>query len=85
MPWHHSLAGNTLLACFLLLLICLSSSHPKSLLCKFLLCVKVQLYTHVMYFVVMEHVFPHGVTIHERYDLKVCACMRVPLATAPRR
>ena len=46
-------------------------SHPDSLLCKFLLCVKLQLYTHDMYFVVMENVFPHGVVIHERYDLKV--------------
>ena len=44
--------------------------HPSSLLCKFLLCVKLQLYSHVMYFVVMENLFPQGVEIHERYDLK---------------
>ena len=46
-------------------------SHPESLLAKFLLCVEIRLYTNKMWFVVMNNIFPIGITIHERFDLKV--------------
>ena len=52
-------------------LLSLYRSHPSSLLVKFLLCVEIRLYTKKLWFVVMNNIFPLGVTIHERYDLKV--------------
>lgn len=52
-------------------LTCAPSTHPNSLLCKFLLCIKMTMYHKDIVFVVMNNVFPPQVPIHERYDMKV--------------
>ena len=45
-------------------------SNPDSLICKFYACIKMKLYTHTLYFLVMENIFQTQLRIDSRYDLK---------------
>ena len=46
------------------------TEHPQSLIVKFYACMGLQLYKQRLYFVVMENLFPLGLQIQERFDLK---------------
>lgn len=42
-------------------------ANPESLIIRFYACMSLKLYSTTLFFVVMENIFPIGVTVHERF------------------